>query len=216
MSSAKDEILNRIRKAVGPSSSAPDYSSVPRQYRHSGTLDSDGRVDLFCDRLRDYDVVVYRCCEHDVPKAICDAACARGKHSLLVPNGFPRRDLPDSLHFPTGDGLTYAELDRSEGVLTGCALAIATTGTIVLCHRNMEAQRALTLIPDYHLCLVYADQILETVVEGVRAMASLGKAPLTTISGPSATSDIEMTRIRGVHGPRFLDVIVVCPDEDNH
>lgn len=209
MSNAKGEILDKIRKAVGASAVAPDYARIPRQYRQAGVLDSEGRVSLFCERLRDYDVVVYQCLENEIAKAIGDAAQARGKHSLLVPNGFPEQLLPKSLHFLTGEDFSYAELDRSEGVLTGCALAIAITGTIVLSHRRREAaRRALTLIPDYHLCLVYADQILETVAEGIRAMANLGKAPVTTISGPSGTSDIEMTRIKGVHGPRFLDVIV--------
>ena len=83
------------------------------------------------------------------------------------------------------------------------------TGTIVLRHSPDEGRRALTLIPDYHLCVVFANQVLETVSQGIREMANFGSAPLTTISGPSATSDIEMTRIKGVHGPRTLDVILV-------
>ena len=105
--------------------------------------------------------------------------------------------------------LSYDALDRSEGVLTGCSVAIASTGTIVLRHGAGEGRRALTLVPDYHVCVVFRDQVLQTVPEAMRQLAALRPALVTTISGPSATADIEMTRIRGVHGPRTLDVVLV-------
>jgi L-lactate dehydrogenase complex protein LldG len=101
-------------------------------------------------------------------------------------------------------------VDASEGVLTDCALAIATTGTIVLRHSAGEARRALSLIPDYHLCVVQASQVVETVPEGIQQMKAFANIPITTIAGPSATADIEMIRVKGVHGPRMLDVILVA------
>ncbi len=208
MSSAKDEILSKIRDAVSNSPGAPDHPNLPRHYRQSGTLDRNVLLKLFEDRLRDYNAGVYRCCPQDLRHAIEDVMNTRGKCSLLVPPGFPDDSLPDSMAFLRRDGPSYEELDHAEGVLTGSVLAIAMTGTIVLRHTEADGRRALTLLPDYHLCIVDSNQIVETVVEGIRAMASFPRLPLTTISGPSATSDIEMIRIAGVHGPRILDVIV--------
>jgi len=117
--------------------------------------------------------------------------------------------LPDGFTFITDHDTSYAEIDRCDGTITGCALAIALTGTIVLRHTRKEGRRALTLIPDYHLCIVHASQVVETVPEGTRKMLEFAAVPITMISGPSATSDIEMMRIKGVHGPRYLDVILV-------
>jgi L-lactate dehydrogenase complex protein LldG len=94
-------------------------------------------------------------------------------------------------------------------VLTGCAAAIAITGTLIICHDSAHGRRALTLLPDYHLCIVEASKIVETVPEGVRALEAQRVQPITFVSGPSATADIEMTRIQGVHGPRLLDVVIL-------
>ena len=107
------------------------------------------------------------------------------------------------------DGVAYAEIDRGQGVITGCVAAIAFTGTIILQHGARDGRRALSLIPDYHLCVVFADQVVETVSEGFDRLEGMETSPLTTVSGPSATADIEMARVKGVHGPRFLDVILV-------
>lgn len=211
MSTARDEIFRNIRAALAGSPPAPDYASLPRHYQQSGTLDLNERIALFADRLHDYNAGVYRCSGQDLKQAIGETLQNRGKRSILVPRGFPREDLPSSLEFRIDEDLSYAELDRSEGALTGCLLAIARTGTIVLRHTPDEGRRALTLLPDYHLCVVDCNQIVETVVEGIRAIAHFPRAPLTTISGPSATSDIEMIRIAGVHGPRILDVIIFAP-----
>jgi L-lactate dehydrogenase complex protein LldG len=115
---------------------------------------------------------------------------------------------PAALKFLRDSKLSYEQLDRSEGVLTTCAVAIALTGTIILRHTR-DGRRALTLIPDYHLCIVRAAQVVETVSEGIRAIEAPASGPLTAVSGPSATADIEMTRIKGVHGPRKLGVILV-------
>jgi L-lactate dehydrogenase complex protein LldG len=128
---------------------------------------------------------------------------------MFVSGSIPASFLPDSVRFRHDDGVSYDELDKSEGVLTDCAVAIAQSGTIILRHTKEEGRRALTLVPDYHLCLVKTGQIVELVVEGMRQTTQFSQTPVTTISGPSATADIEMTRIKGVHGPRFMDVIIV-------
>jgi L-lactate dehydrogenase complex protein LldG len=211
MSAAKDEILSRIRGALGGTTSPPPaHEQAPKEYRYRGTLPPGERIDLFIDRLHDYDAVVHRAAPHEIASAIAAVLQARGKSGLLVPLGIPNDWLPPGFLFQRDTGLTYQEIDKSEGVLTGCAVAIALTGTIVLRHSESEGRRALTLVPDYHLCVVHEQQIVETVPEGIAQMSAYAPAPITTISGPSATSDIEMTRIKGVHGPRTLEVILVA------
>jgi L-lactate dehydrogenase complex protein LldG len=106
-------------------------------------------------------------------------------------------------------GLTPQELDALDGVVTGCTLAIAETGTLVLSGGASEGRRALTLVPDLHICIVGASQIVETVPEAFAALGALARRPLTFVSGPSATSDIELKRVEGVHGPRQLHVLIV-------
>ena len=197
VSAAKKEVLARIRASIGERQEAV---SVERSYIQSGPVDFDG----FRERLHDYNAVVYQCDATELPGAILRAMDARGKQRLLIPPGLPGGD-----RFIMDSGLTYAEIDQSEGVLTGCTVAISKTATIVLCHTPAEGRRALTLIPDYHLCIVRADQVVQTVPEGIRRLREFRTRPITTISGPSATADIEMTRVKGVHGPRTLDVILV-------
>ncbi|HUK16558.1 MAG TPA: LUD domain-containing protein [Bryobacteraceae bacterium] len=215
MSSAKEEILARIGRALAnsgprmPEDRAREYETLPRPYRQAGTLDLDALLALFEDRLHDYNAVVYRCAEPQIAETIAQVLGARGKRGLVIADGLQAAWLPPGFTFPRDDGLSYDELDRAEGVLTGCAAAIAFTGTILLKHGPGEARRALTLVPDYHLCVVRAEQVVETVPEGIRRVSQFRTSPLTTISGPSATSDIEMTRVKGVHGPRTLDVVLV-------
>jgi L-lactate dehydrogenase complex protein LldG len=211
MNSARQEILGRVRKSLGDVSAdrAENYVEVARGYVQSGTLDAESKLALFEDRLRDYDAVVYRCSKVTLRQTIAGALKHRGKLQMLVPEGIDAECLPtDLVEFVRDRGLSYEQLDRSQGVLTMCATAIALSGTIILRHSARDGRRALTLIPDYHLCIVNASQVVETVSEGIRALGNPTE-PITTISGPSATSDIEMTRIKGVHGPRTLDVIVV-------
>jgi L-lactate dehydrogenase complex protein LldG len=205
---AREEILARVRAAVAGSPTS-EYSSVPRTYRAADALETHARIHLFTDRLLDYGAGVYTCSETEIARTVERAVIARKKQRLLVPAGLSDAWLPRGLGFCIDENLSYDELDHSQGVLTGCALAIAATGTIVLRHSPEEGRRALTLIPDYHLCVVFAGQIVETVVQGLAAMTRFSHSPITTISGPSATADIEMTRIKGVHGPRVLDVIIV-------
>jgi L-lactate dehydrogenase complex protein LldG len=151
---------------------------------------------------------VLRCAEAGIASAVAHLLRDRGKRGLLVPKAIPAAWLPHEFEFERRDRWTYSELDGSEGVLTRCAIAIALTGTIVLHHSAEQGGRAVTLIPDYHLCVVFGNQVVETVPEGIQVASQLGPAPITTISGSSATSDIEMTRVKGVHGPRTLDVVL--------
>jgi len=207
----KDEILETVRRSI-PATKQPReeaYAAIARSYDQAGTMSLDDRIKLLEDRLHDYGTGVYHCSEHELPHCIADVLADRGKKAMFVSGSIPASFLPDSVRFRHDDGVSYDELDKSEGVLTDCAVAIAQSGTIILRHTKEEGRRALTLVPDYHLCLVKTGQIVELVVEGMRQTTQFSQTPVTTISGPSATADIEMTRIKGVHGPRFMDVIIV-------
>ncbi len=220
-STARADILLKIRLAAGSHSDAleTEYAALPRTYRQQGTSDRAAVLTMFTNRLRDYDAGVYRCNAAEIAETVAAAMDARGKTSLLRTGKLPQEWLPAKFRFfasdvrnanPSRDDLAwFAEVDQSEGVITGCFAAVAFTGTIILRHEDGNGSRALTLIPDYHLCVVLADQIVETVPEGLARLKGFETMPITTISGPSATADIEMTRVKGVHGPRFLDVIIV-------
>jgi len=208
---SRDDVLGRIRSAIGDraASREADYASIPRGYRQAPSLSRQECIDLFADRLRHYDAGVYQCGLAELSEAIARALDSRGKRRIMIPAELSRDLLPAGVAFVSDTGMSAIELDAAEGVLTGCTVAIAQTGTIILRHASAEGRRALTLVPDYHLCVVEADQIVETAPEAFRRLAALNPRVLTTISGPSATADIEMTRIKGVHGPRTLDVILV-------
>lgn len=207
---ARSLILGRVRDVLGERPpAAGEYAGISRTYARGGALPEPARIDLFVDRLEHYQVGVVRCGRHALPDTIAAILARREKGRLLVPPDIPRDWLASGASFVEDRDLTYAELDRSDGVLTACSVAIAATGTIVLRHSQGEGRRALTLVPDYHLCIVGGDQIVETVPEAFERLAGWQPALVTTISGPSATADIEMTRVRGVHGPRTLDVIVM-------
>ena len=195
MSAARDEILARVRAAKGSAAVAP-----ARSYRTAGTLDATARLALLHERLVDYGARVER-----ELRGVLDELGADAR--IGVPPGLPAAWRP-----PTAvqdRGLSAQELDRLDGVLTGCTVAIAETGTIVLSGRAKEGRRALTLVPDLHVCIVEAAEIVETVPEAFDRLAPRATEPLTFVSGPSATSDIELRRVEGVHGPRRLVVIVV-------
>jgi L-lactate dehydrogenase complex protein LldG len=200
--STKQQILERVRSAIGP---REPVAPVAREYRQQAPAD----LEQFEERLRDYNAGVYRCAESDLPRTISEAMAARNKRCLLIPPGVPEAWLPPACQFVKDSGFSHTDIDAMEGVLTGCTAAISFTGSIVLTHGPREGRRALTLIPDYHLCVIFANQVVETVPEGIRALRDLRTRPITTIAGPSATADIEMIRVKGVHGPRTLDVILV-------
>jgi L-lactate dehydrogenase complex protein LldG len=214
---ARDEVLARIRTALrrpGDDGGQPFSWDRPGGYRSHGDLDSAARLDQLADRLADYKCSVRRCGPRDVQATIAAALSERGARRVVLP---PELDLPlpgpadvaDGSLWRVDDQLSNDELDSFDGVITTATVAIAETGTIVLDGSPGQGRRALTLIPDYHLCVVYAGQVVGLVPE---AMAALTPArPLTWISGPSATSDIELDRVEGVHGPRTLEVILVDP-----
>jgi len=200
--SARNEILKNVRRAIGEHPNAP---LIQRNYIQQAPLD----LEQFVSRLEDYNAGVSHCPEEELAATIGRMMGARGKQTLVIPPALPPEWLPAGNNFVPDRNLTYEQLDASEGALTACTVAIALTGTIVLTHTAHEGRRALTLIPDYHLCIVREDQVVQTVPEGIRKLRDFRTRPITTISGPSATADIEMTRIKGVHGPRTLDVILV-------
>jgi L-lactate dehydrogenase complex protein LldG len=207
---ARAQVLGRIRGILGARDvPAPvAYRSIAREYQATPAGDGDQRIALFVERLEHYQVGVHRCELAALRRTIGETLANRGTSRPVIPSDLPREWLPADLAAVEDRGLSSVDLDLSDGVITGCSMAIAATGTIVLRHAAGEGRRALTLVPDYHLCVVSTDQIVQTVPEAIRRLAGWRPALVTTISGPSATADIEMTRIRGVHGPRTLDVIV--------
>jgi L-lactate dehydrogenase complex protein LldG len=204
---ARDEILARIAR-TRPATAPP--LSIPRRYRRVGTLDHEQRVELFCRRIGDYRATVRRVASSEIAAASAAICSSRGARTLVVPGGLPAAWRPPAVDLVDGDAVLAGDLDAVDGALTGCTVAIAETGTIVLDGSPDQGRRAITLVPDYHLCIVRADQVVEIVPEAVARLVRNGleRSPLTLISGPSATSDIELDRVEGVHGPRNLFVVV--------
>jgi len=204
MSTSRDEILARIRGALA---TAPAATVAAGSYGRTLDLDHAGLVTLFTGRIADYDVTVRTTSENRLSDAIAERCAAHGVRRLGAPADLPAAWRPPGVEVVLDDGLESAELDALDGSLTGSFLAIAETGTIVLDCGPYQGRRALTLVPDLHICVVFAAAIVGTVPEAFARIAV--DRPVTMISGPSATSDIELRRVRGVHGPRRLDVIVV-------
>lgn len=197
MTSARDEILASVRRALA----GADTATVPVPEGHRDRPAPPDVVGLFAGRVADYRAVVERCAAGEVTERIA-AALGTAEH-VVVPPG-----LPWTVRGETADaGFTAAELDRFDAVVTGATLGIAETGTIVLTHGPGEGRRALTLVPDLHVCVIHAGDVVADVPAATRLLDPL--RPQTWISGPSATSDIELSRVEGVHGPRKLHVIVV-------
>jgi L-lactate dehydrogenase complex protein LldG len=221
---ARDEVLARIRTALGspvpggpvpgspgaasPAEGSPD--AVARGYRTHGGLGTPQLLDLLAERLRDYGCTVRRTPPGQIVTAVGEALGRRGARRIVVAPGLDLAGLPAGTDIVADGGLSPAALDAVDGVITGAAVAIAETGTIVLDGSPGQGRRALSLVPDYHVCIVRAEQVVALVPEALARLAP-GR-PLTWISGPSATSDIELDRVQGVHGPRTLDVILVEPE----
>lgn len=190
---ARAEILARIRSALA--SAPPTPVVVPRDFDRE-PLRGSGDVERFAETVADYRARVIR-----IPSEVIAGTVA----ALLPADAVVA--VPDDLPADWVAGIRTGPLERANAVVTGCAVAVAATGTIVLDGGIAQGRRALTLIPDHHICLVFATQIVDTVPRGFAALDPL--RPLTFISGPSATSDIELQRVEGVHGPRTLDVLIV-------
>src|SRR5580700_2854619 len=204
--SSREEMLARIRAVTADISGQPE---VPRRYRPAargpGSAD-EALVGLFEERAGDYRATVRRSAAGEVARAIADAVAARGAKRIGVPDGFPA-EWSALLTDVVGPPLDVAALDGLDGVVTTVAVAIAETGTIVLDTGPGQGSRAFSLVPDYHLAVVRTGQIVGAVPDAVAALDPT--RPLTWISGPSATSDIELSRVEGVHGPRTLDIVIV-------
>lgn len=215
MSQAKDRILARVRSALRdvPGDERPEDVEVTRDYVDShatgGIGGIGGIIDLFVERVEDYRATVVRAAEADAPAEIARILTGHAVANLVVPPGFPDALLARYQGSRLSDDppLTPAELDASDGVITLAAHGIALTGTIVLDAGPGQGRRALSLVPDLHLCVVRASQVAADVPVAVRALTPT--RPMTLISGPSATSDIELDRVEGVHGPRTLIVVLI-------
>ena len=214
---AKQAILARVRGALRDVPAGdPGAEAVARGYRRSGALDADARAALFAERCADYRADVRRVAPAELPDAIAAALARRGARSLAAPADLPAAWRVAGVEWVDDGGddagaLSHAAISAADGVVTACAVAIAETGVIVLDGGPAQGRRALTLLPDYHLCVVECERIVELVPEAVAALhpAAAEGRPMTWIAGPSATSDIEFDRVEGVHGPRTLDVLVV-------
>lgn len=194
---AREQILAAVRRALAAADTSP--VTVPRSYRETAPADA-ATVDLFAERVEDYRAVVVRCGPDEVEGAIAAALPAGAR--TVVPDGLPWQ-VPGAV---ADDGLTSTDLDAVDAVVTAATVGIAATGTIVLSHGAGEGRRALTLVPDLHVCVVRADQVVTDVPDAFSRLDP--SRPTTWVSGPSATSDIELNRVEGVHGPRRLVVIV--------
>ncbi|MFH8797528.1 lactate utilization protein C [Streptomyces sp. NPDC017941] len=209
--SSREIVLGRIARALGPVPDEPYEAAVDRGYTDAhGDLTTGRTVDLLAENLADYRALVHRTDRTGLPELLARLLAVRGARTVLVPPGLPPDWLAaaDAVRVPDRAGSTPAQLDRADSVVTGCAVAVAETGTIVLDGSPDQGRRRITLVPDHHICVV---RVPGQVVASVpRALRRLDPArPLTWISGPSATSDIELDRVEGVHGPRTLEVVLV-------
>ncbi|MET9788668.1 LutC/YkgG family protein [Streptomyces canus] len=207
--SSRERILGRVRRALAdaPSEDTP----IERAYlREHGDRSVEETAELLAENLADYRAIVHRCTAADLPATLAGMLAARGAKTVLVPPGLERSWLAeaDTEQIPDRVESTPHELDRIDSVVTACAVAVAETGTIVLDGGPDQGRRRITLVPDHHICVVRVpDQVVSSVPQ---ALERLDPArPLTWISGPSATSDIELDRVEGVHGPRTLEVVLV-------
>lgn len=220
MSESKQQILNRIRNALGKD---PDEDTavldqkIPRNFNQTASLDKKAKIQLFSERVSEYKATVERADNDTIGmrlKVICEK---ENVERLVIPPGLDEKWLSGinsssvSL-LSDSPPLSKDELNNSDAVLTGCFLGVSQTGTIVLDAGPGQGRRALTLLPDFHICVIKESQIVEIFPEAIQQLDEIVKTtgrPITMISGPSATSDIELNRVEGVHGPRKLHVLIV-------
>ncbi|WP_127360515.1 LutC/YkgG family protein [Actinacidiphila soli] len=212
--STREQVLGRIRRALAdvPHGETPDDVPVNRDYlRMHGERSAEETAELLAENLADYRAIVHRTTTAELPGRIAALLAGRGAGRIVVPAGLPPEWLAaaEGVELVTDTAaLTHRELDAVDSVVTGCAVAIAETGTIVLDASPDQGRRRITLVPDHHICVVRVPaQVVDSVAEGLERLDPA--RPLTWISGPSATSDIELDRVEGVHGPRTLEVVLI-------
>lgn len=217
MSEAGDAVLRKVRDAIGwtrdpaerEEARERELAAIPRRFRVASNLNAEELLSLFETRLAHYEAKAIRTQEQNLQRTIAEVLKGRGKHRLIVPPAVPAAWIPEDIEAVRDWGLDNQALDKSEGVLTGCAVAIALSGTIVLQSAEGQGRRAATLLPDYYLCVVRQKDVVEILPEAIKRLDARKTVPMTFVSGPSATVDIEMIRVKGVHGPRTLDIVIV-------
>jgi L-lactate dehydrogenase complex protein LldG len=206
---SRELVLGRIRAALERKSAGAEQAVGESSYRQMGIRSRAELYELFEKRLSDYGGRVFRCGgERQIADQIATILLEGGRRAIAVPPGIGGSWLDERISWIVDEGLSFAQIEAAQGVLTAATVAVAESGSIVLQHGPEEGRRALTLLPDYHLCVLFESQIVETLPECFERLRATATRPTTFISGPSATADIEMTRIEGVHGPRSLDVIL--------
>lgn len=215
MSASKEKILNRIREALGENAGFDDQI-IPRNFKQTASLGITAKVQLFSERVREYKAEVELIKKDTISRKIREICDKENIHKLVTPDGLDEKWLTEIESFVTlltdSPQLSKDELNDSDAVITGCYTGVAQTGTIVLDSGPGQGRRVLTLLPDFHICVIDESQIVEIFPEAIQQLDEVVKSsgrPITMISGPSATSDIELDRVEGVHGPRKLHVIVV-------
>jgi L-lactate dehydrogenase complex protein LldG len=208
---ARAEILGRMREALRDRPAPPPVAPLPER----APLGHDALVDLFAERVSEYRATVQRSTPQELANVIAAVLDRWGARRIVVPAGVPAHWLSATNVDAVADDppLSHDQLDALDGVITSCAAGIAESGTIVLDATAGQGRRALSLLPDRHLCVIHAEQVVRDVPDALPVLNP--RRPLTWISGPSATSDIELQRVEGVHGPRVLDVIIVVPEVDS-
>jgi L-lactate dehydrogenase complex protein LldG len=204
VSGAREEMLARVRGALEGAPADPPFE---RAYRRESGEPQELLIARFAERVGEYRAEVVRVPGAGVAEAAAAAFAEHAAARVVVPPDLPHDWRPEGIEIVEDHGLSPAELDAVDGVMTGCAVAIAETGTFVLDGGAAQGRRALTLVPDLHVCVVGADQIAALVPEALERVARR-RSPVTLVSGPSATSDIELERVEGVHGPRRLHVLI--------
>jgi L-lactate dehydrogenase complex protein LldG len=219
VSSAREEILRRVRGALRdvPEQERPSDVSVAREYHRERSVPRTQLIEMLLSRLHDYKAEASVVAPGNIGQAVTDACDAWELRRLVVPAALPQAWRPRDVELVEDDFLDVRNLDALDGAITGCAVAIAETGTLVLDGQGKSGRRAITLIPDHHICIVTDAQIVALVAEAlsrVEAAAHDGM-PITLVSGPSASSDIELERVEGVHGPRRLCVLIAPAELEN-